>query len=203
MCTFHYGVQCVYITNVEFEALAEIAYQGTVVGVEKIYLNWVVPSNAMIIWVCFFEAVWNRNIILKWYFLWCLILSRCSKHSTEIIQTNIHVVRKWSLSSIIARELCVQLYALNQLPVMIQRRCPHNYWLWTEGNWQLLLCTVWITAKEKTNEREHNDTNDANETNEDSNEQEMHTDTITNFLIHTNTITNFWINVNNNKKVRK
>ena len=86
---------------------------------------------------------------------------------------------------------------------MIQRRCPHNYSLWTKGNWQLLLCTVWITAKEKTNEREHNDTNDANETNEDSNEQEMHTDTVTNFLIHTNTITNFWINVNNNKKVRK
>ena len=46
----------------------------------------------MIIRVHFIEAVGNGNIIRKWHFLWYLILSRCSKHLTEIIQTNIHVV---------------------------------------------------------------------------------------------------------------
>lgn len=58
---------------------------------------------------------------------------------------------------------------------------------------QLILCTVLITGKEETSEREHDDINDANETNENSNEQDVHTDTMSNSLI----------NVDKNKKIRK
>ena len=58
---------------------------------------------------------------------------------------------------------------------------------------QLILCTVLITGKEETSEREHDDINDANETNENSNEQDVHTDTMSNCLI----------NVDKNKKIRK